>query len=584
MRLSIKTAPVLPLLFLLVLQASLVGCENSRPIHQGWPPDGGAPLLFSQSHQTEVDLLFVIDNSSSMEGVQAVLRSNPFFMAALKSAVGGIPDLHLGVISTDVGTGSPSGTGCEEAGDAGFLLTGTCTNPVGAPYIVDVAATGCDILRADNGNTCLDHNCDQTHCAHEPSTTFSVDSTTGCPRCRNYTGESLGDVFGCISSLGTVGCDFEQPLESMRLALTPDNAHNEGFLRESSVLAIVLITDEDDCSAKDDLIFDPEDAAPDGPLGPFTSFRCFEQGVTCDVNDRFATGPRHHCVAREDSASLLHPLSRYVDFLDSIKDRELVSVTVLGGPVIPSADGDGFDAEVELDLDQNPLLQWSCSLPGGGGVPGIRLHAFAAAFHEPAALDTWAYTSICSGDLAPSLAGIGYTFALLQYQCLPAPLRGCADPGVEYGTPRAPQTCEVNARCLPQCVVEDIFDHDLPSEQYTPVPPCLEVATDGTLLPGNTDHALAYANGMPNQRDAALPVSACWFIDYQELCTSSNYAEILIARPADPPARTFATVQCGFNPPDEQTCDDGVDNDEDCLVDQDDPCCQNSANCTDGAN
>lgn len=537
-------------------------------------------MVFPQSDNREVDLLFVIDNSSSMAGEQGSFGTSYFSMLTyLRSMAGGIPDLHLGVISTDLGTGYPLGTGCDVAGDAGLLLTGNCVNPVGAPYLVDVAPRGCDVLR-DVSNTCSDHACGPAHCAHEPSTTFVEDSATGCPRCRNYAGESLNDVFACIANLGTQGCDFEQPLESMRLALDPGNTHNEGFLREAAVLAMVLITDEDDCSAKYDQLFDPNLDQPDGPLGPFTSFRCFEQGVTCDVNDRFATGPRHGCVAREDTASQLHPVSRYVGFLDSIKDRQMVAVAVLGGPVVPSDAGDGFDVEVGLDADGNPELQYSCTAAVDGAVPGIRLHAFAAAVNEPDAVDAWAYTSICSIDLAPPLAGIASAIReRLGYQCLPAPLRGCADPGVVYGTPRADQTCDVNARCLPRCDVVDVFDQGLPTEQRFTVPPCLDLAPDGTLLPGNTDRALAYANGVPNRRDQNLPANACWLINYEETCPSAHCAELLIARQADPPARTFAEVLCEYLPVDERQCDDGLDNDEDCLVDLDDPCCQNPSSC-----
>jgi len=576
MRHNRRTAPLLVVLAALVL-VSVAGCETSRPLNQGWPPDGGGVLVLPQSSNREVDLLFVIDNSGSMAGEQAMVWTGYFgLLESLRNMVGGIPDLHLGVISTDLGTGYPSGTGCDVAGDAGLMVTGNCANPVGAPYIVEVAPRGCDVIR-ENDNTCSNHDCGPAHCAHEPSTTFVVDSATGCPRCRNYSGESLDDVFACIAYLGTTGCDFEQPLESMRQALDSGNAHNEGFLRETAVLAIVMITDEDDCSARYDQLFDPN---LDGPLGPFTSFRCFEQGITCDVNDRLTTGPRHNCVPRADSASQVHPVSRYVDFVDSIKDRQMVAVAVLGGPVIPSAEGDGFDVEIGLDADGNPELQHSCTTAVDGAVPGIRLHSFAAAFNEPAALDTWAYTSICSGDLVPPLAGIGTVVrGLLGPQCLPAPLRGCADPGILYGAPQADQTCDVNARCLPRCDVVDVFDRGLPTERRLTVPPCLELAPDGTVLPGNTDRALAYANGVPYLRDAGLPADACWLINYEENCPSSHFAELLIARSEDPPARTFAEVQCVLLPTDEHRCDDGLDNDEDCLVDLDDPCCQNPSNC-----
>ena len=55
--------------------------------------------------------------------------------------------------------------------------------------------------------------------------------------------------------------------------------------------------------------------------------------------------------------------------------------------------------------------------------------------------------------------------------------------------------------------------------------------------------------------------------------------EILISRKTDPPPRSFSDVACQQIAKDEQLCNDMADNDEDCLVDMDDPCCSNPANC-----
>ncbi len=561
---------------LLVLPLA-VACGGQPPSHLG-DADGGASL-YPQSLQREVDLLFVIDNSSSMAGEQANWRTSFSPLSAFKNMFGGLPDLHLGVVSTDLGTGSfPLGS-CDALGDEGRLLTSNCANPVGAPYLVDVSPRGCDITREIN-NTCTASDCGPEHCAHEPSTTFVVDSNTGCPRCRNYSNESLEDVFSCLADLGTSGCDFEQPLEAVYRALEPSNDHNAGFLRDESLLGIMIISDEDDCSATSDQLYDPNLDADDGPLGPYASFRCFDHGIICDVNGRYATGLRQGCVPREDDSSMLHPVSRYVSFLDGLKDPQLVTVAVLGGALIPSSPGPGFDVDVQLDDNSNPMVQWSCTTAVDGASPGIRLHSLASAFNEPDELEAWAYSSVCQADLTPAFAGIGHAMsAHLGPACLPAPLKGCADPGVEFGTPRAAQTCGVNAACVPSCQVTDIQEKGQPTEVRVTVPPCLEVMPDGTMAPGNTDRSLAYADGHPNQRDAALPVEACWHISYQELCQDSNYAELIISRQSDPPSRTFAAVACEHIPLDEQQCGDGADNDEDCLVDMDDPCCQNPANC-----
>ena len=52
-----------------------------------------------------VDLLFVIDDSPSMADKQANLAANfPNFINVLNTIQGGLPDVHIGVVTSDVGT------------------------------------------------------------------------------------------------------------------------------------------------------------------------------------------------------------------------------------------------------------------------------------------------------------------------------------------------------------------------------------------------------------------------------------------------------------------------------------------------
>ena len=51
-----------------------------------------------------VDLLFLIDDSQSMAKSQENLRRNfPAFMTALKELPGGLPNVHIAVVSSDMG-------------------------------------------------------------------------------------------------------------------------------------------------------------------------------------------------------------------------------------------------------------------------------------------------------------------------------------------------------------------------------------------------------------------------------------------------------------------------------------------------
>jgi hypothetical protein len=206
----------------------------------------------------KVDLLFMVDNSSSMQEEQASLKDQfPKLIRALTTGdrdgngtrdFEPATDLHIGVVSSDLGlpgvTALGADSGCSGVGDDGIM-----------------------------------------------SNTPSAD-ITGCqasyPRFLSYLAgrndpDATAHDFACIAQLGTNGCGYEQQLEAPLKALWPavdpmpdpatgmnrvtfftdasrngllghGDRENKGFLRDdaqgSSLLAIVLVTDEDDCSSQ----------------------------------------------------------------------------------------------------------------------------------------------------------------------------------------------------------------------------------------------------------------------------------------------------------------------------------------------
>jgi len=543
-----------------------LACIN-RPMKNAPPlPIIASVMSIPQSAERDIDLLFIIDNSGSMAEEQLLLTQQfSALMAELKNITGGLPNVHIGVTSSDLGTNPFPITYCmEPGGDRGNLLTGNCANPTGAPFIVDVEPQACEVTKNEAG-ICSAHNCSQANCESDVTTSFAVDGATGCPRCRNYTGEQLEDVFSCIASLGIEGCGFEQHLEAMYKALEPSNAHNRHFIREDAFLAVVFIADEDDCSASNPQLFDNTQNSMDSQLGPLTSYRCTEFGITSDQgHPRAVQGVRTNVRSRDDPGALLHPVSRYINFLQGLKDPQMLVIAGILGPVINN--------QITIGLDEygQPKLMPSCSSVHGDAEPAVRIREVIMAFNEEADM-SWAMTSICSPTYTDALTGIGKKIGdLLDVQCLPQPLKSCADPGAEFGMPR--DDYAGNDVCLATCNVVDIFERGLPGETRQNVPPCLEVCPSG-LCPGNKDRSLSYANGHPLMRDANLPVSACWHINAQPLCEQSNWAEIIVSRREDPPSRSFAEVGCVHISQTEQICNDGIDNDEDGLIDMDDPDC-----------
>lgn len=369
-----------------------------------------------------LDLLFVIDNSGSMAQEQASLLVNfNRLVQVLQTVEGGLPDLHIGVISTDMGVGRFDAiANCSDSGDDGRLQATPrsegCEPPSGS-FIIDVA---------------------------EPDGS----------RRRNYSGD-LSSTFACIADLGTQGCGFEQPLAAMRRALDGSQPINSGFLRENAALMIVFITDEDDCSVPNDALFDTAQQSLSDPLGPLNSFRCFEFGVRCDPDQPRVAGPRQSCEAREDS-EYVNGIEQYVTFLKGLKhDPSLVMVAGIIGNAEPVVVG--------LNDKGEPELAPSCSSASGEAAPAVRLAQFLSKF--PNRNTT---TTVCNEDLSDALVLIAQSLAVtLGVPCLEG------DIDLEPNTPGLQTQCEVS----------DVRFTGQDTQDEVPIPHCLNVPPLANQLP-----------------------------------------------------------------------------------------------------
>ncbi|MCK5798083.1 MAG: VWA domain-containing protein [Deltaproteobacteria bacterium] len=365
---------------------------------------------YPQSIEKDVDLLFMIDNSGSMEQEQIALQTAfPKLIEALRSAKLGnkLPNIHIGVVSSDLGAGSYGLPSCEvSGGDAGKLQNkprvAGCTAPSDA-YI------------------------------------SSIEGQTNIPNCKGDSVECVKEAFKCIASLGINGCGFEAQLESVRRALDPKLKLNPGFLREDAFLAIVFITDEDDCSARNPQLFDPQQQALTDPLGPLSSFRCFEFGIQCDVNDRNKTGARKNCVPAFD---WLYKVDDYIKFFEGLKkSKDRIIMAAIAGPT-PATTPKG---SVAVGKDgQNPVFAPSCQGSSGFAVPALRIMSVVKAFDGQ-------FASVCEPSKFPdALEALGKKIvASLGGQCIGAPLL-LPNGGVACAQGVAPckmPTCESGETC-----------------------------------------------------------------------------------------------------------------------------------------
>ena len=239
-------------LFALLGIGLMTGCPD-RTISEVNPEQGRVEFKdIPVNLNRNVDILFLVDDSGSMADKQQNLKDNfPNFINVLNTIQGGLPDVHIGVVTSDMGTkgeedaspGTGVGTvgqgGCANTGKDGKLQLGQATGVTGT-FISDIKLT--------DGS-----------------------------RQKNYTGD-LSMTFGQMATVGATGCGFEQHLAAMRRALD-NNPSNAGFLRADAFLAVVILADEDDCSMSHSTLLGPDG----GPLGPQQSFRCTRFGVKCDV-------------------------------------------------------------------------------------------------------------------------------------------------------------------------------------------------------------------------------------------------------------------------------------------------------------
>ncbi len=276
--------------------ATVVGCSDRdlRPLNPCTVQ--GVAESVKVDNIEEVDLLFMIDNSNSMAQEQnALSRELPNLVRVLASGDldnDGMQDfppvrsLQVGVVTSDMGTG-------------GYVVP-TCSN----------SAFGDDGVLRTRGNT-MRPGCMATY----PSFfTFEPDSG-GDPT-------AFANEVTCVAGMGTNGCGFEQQLEAVLKAVTPSTAptrfvsgsvghadgQNAGFIRPNSLLTVILVTDEEDCSAVQPEVFDPASTTFGGDL----NLRCWTYGAP--------------------EMGIIHPVSRFVDGLLATRDDpDLLVVAAIAG-------------------------------------------------------------------------------------------------------------------------------------------------------------------------------------------------------------------------------------------------------------
>jgi hypothetical protein len=288
-----------------------------------------------------LDMLIVIDNSGTMGEEQVNLSANfPLLiqkLQMLQDAEGNNlnPDVNLMVTTTDLGhpqctpfqpddyepaKGAPVGEACINRLDD---FTGLGSN---APEFPEACTNGCPV-------------------AVQPADDFIHFADGGATT--NIPGNNIEGALSCIGPQGINGCGYEAQLEAMLQALNPGapwNTAAKPFLRDGATLAVVIVTDEVECSvrAPEGYAYFTNEANntyweinPDtGTKTQATSATCQNAGVNCGAPDM--NGVYADCNSID--TGVLHPLTRYIGYLkDELvgnQNKEVIMLAILGIPEV----------------------------------------------------------------------------------------------------------------------------------------------------------------------------------------------------------------------------------------------------------
>ena len=398
---------------------------TSRTLEPGIiTPTATLTATVTQKINNNIDILFMIDNSSSMTSMQQKLLAQlPTFIQVLQMLPNGLPNVHIAVVSSDMGApgDSTNSISCTTYGDDGAFQSaprGSCTSTT-----------------LSNGSNFIS----------------DVDGMT------NFT-DPIEKVFQCIGLLGATGCGFEHQLASIDRALggggkaPPDS--NANFLRDNAYLGIVLLTNEDDCSAPPNTQLFSLNGQQQGtmnPLGPIANYRCNQFGHLCkDANGNMGAPPLAppggggaapmetftDGTANESGnpqQQTLTPVKNFVDDIRGLKpndpDNQILVAAITAPPdpytvewVPPASPPPGTSGQLW------PQVMHSCGAKGGDDVnpnpaetttdgsfgdPGVRITEFVKSFPN------YFLSSICDPSYAQAMTAIATKLgALLKPNCI----------------------------------------------------------------------------------------------------------------------------------------------------------------------
>ena len=490
------------------------GCQSAAGSAAAAGVGEETDVYISVSPLRQLDMVFMIDDSPSMAPkVSKLAQQFPKLLAALKDPSDGrYPDLRVAIIDSDLGTG-------------GAYQSGAC-GPSARPDTSNYGDLGNFQMRGAVG---CGANADALWLDYYPK---------GKPASYDPTMD-ISQVFGCLAgNLGALGCGQEHQLQSFEFALAAQNLHGSQsgglqntFLRPQAYLGLVILSDEDDCSAatNDGMFGDKPELR-----GESTSLRCATRAHQCggvnltDAPPGYPTSAKFEanfadCAARTDACPNptdgnaatdtsgpttcsplkdVHHLAQEIKALKADPDNQILVAGIFGWPRSDPNDPTGFqknmaNAKYKIDLVPGPRPEdidnqqgqvWDlwpvCYDPdhqpadpatfdadawGWGAQGGLRISAFIDEFGL-----NGLKSSICERDFTRAMwmFGDNSLVKILQNLCIDAKLMD-----IDRVTPGLQPDCRVVYR-LPET---DPATGKVTYTESQPLPICPPGATPDTI-------------------------------------------------------------------------------------------------------
>jgi hypothetical protein len=504
-----------------------LGPDASVPdgfVSDGSGPDGSAvpgalsevwTLNYVVLPTPELDVVFVIDNAPTMAYKhEKMVRELSSIVAGAKNLTDdSYPSLRIAILDGDLGTG-------------GAVTSGSCGARNGSSY-GDFAA-----LQLPNAAACG---------VTDPNARW-LQSATQTPA--NFTGD-IAQVLGClVNGLGQNGCVYQQPLDVLSLASDPTTGSLVQFLRPEAYLAVVIISDQDDCSAFPNVAAFAPDLQTE-----MAGLRCATRGHACGGSLSYPTAAPfsarlQDCVARTD------PCASSTDVSQATDCTPLADVHVLAEKIKALKPGAADDRILVTGILGRPSP--SQSETATYEIAPIPNPNHEAGTPTPATVyDLWPVCYEANHPPTHPDPVTGFDAVAADFGAKPGlRLSAFVD---EFGlNGRKKSICDTNwSPALGFRITDDVFRNDCPDRKLldtdptTPVvdPTCRVVYTEPS--PDGIIREVSLS-----QCDATATVKPCWrLVNNKERCPAlGQYIQILSEHPSYVAPGTKSQIQCAVCP------------------------------------